>query len=94
MRVAAQIVDRIAPPTPKQIRRARVASGLTQTQAAQCVSAAATKAYRSWQGYEVDVGQKDHRKIPLALWELFLLMTDQHPSLRLQKRVRTATKEA
>ena len=59
-------------------------AGLTQTEAAELISPAQIKPYRSWQGYETAEGQKDGRAIPLAVWELFLLLTNQHPTLVLK----------
>jgi hypothetical protein len=82
------ISDRITRPTPEEIRAARKAAGLTQAQAAVLVSPAQGKsAYRVWQTYEVDTGKPGHRDIPLATWELFLMLTGQHQTLKLtQKR--------
>lgn len=82
---AIPISDRIEQPTPEEVRQARDKAGLTQTQAAQLVSPAQVKPYRSWQCYEVAAGQKSGRAIPLAVWELFLLLTNQHPSMALHK---------
>lgn len=78
------ITERITQPTPGQVRAARLAAGLTQVQAAILVSPASKKPYRTWQGYESPIGSKDHRAIPLATWELFLLLTNQHPALKLK----------
>jgi hypothetical protein len=85
------INERVAQPTPQEVRAARKAAGLTQTQAASLVSPAQGRsAYRRWQGYEAEIGQSDHRAIPLSTWELFLLLIDQHPTLRLvSKRAKT-----
>lgn len=80
------IVERIAPPTPAQVRAAREAAGLTQTQAATLISVSRAKPYRTWQNYELAADQRDHRDIPLAVWELFLLLTDQHPTHRMIDR--------
>lgn len=77
------ISDRIQQPSPAQIRQARKAVGLTQAQAAQLISPAQSKPYRSWQSYEVAEGMPTARAIPLASWELFLLLTDQHPNMKL-----------
>lgn len=80
------IGDRVSQPTPEDIRRSRRHAGLTQAGAAQLVSAAVGKPYRTWQGYEVLQGLAGHRAMPLATWELFLLLTHQHPSFRLVAR--------
>lgn len=38
----------------------------------------------------MEFGLPDHRAIPLPTWELFLLLTEQHPTLKLTKK-RTAS---
>ena len=58
------------PPTPEEIREARVNSGLTQTEAAHKVQAS----LRGWQQWEAG-----HRAMPLGLFELFMLKTGQWP---------------
>ncbi len=58
-------------PSPAEVRAARSAAGLTQTQAAELVHAK----LRTWQHWEADAGTEDAREIPLASWELFLLKT-------------------
>jgi len=86
------IVERINQPTPQEIRAARKAAGLTQAQAAALISPAQGKSsYRAWQVYEVEVGLPDHRAIPLPTWELFLLLTKQHPTLNLTQKRSTST---
>lgn len=80
------ITHRVSQPTPDEIRLVRERVGLTQAQAAQLVSAAQNQPYRTWQGYEVDAGKPGHRTIPLATWELFLLLADHHPTHRLARR--------
>lgn len=60
-------MDQITQPTPAQIKSARTAAGLTQTQAAQLVHAG----LKTWQNWESETGEG--RKIPLASWELFLI---------------------
>lgn len=76
------IVERISQPSPEEVREARERVGLTQTQAAWLVSSAVTAGYKTWAGYEQPVGARNHRAIPLAVWELFLLLTGQHPTMR------------
>lgn len=91
----APILERVSAPTSEQVRQARVAAGLTQTQAAQLTSPAQVKPYATWQGYEVDETNPRHRAIPLATWELFLLLTGQHSSLVLRRQPKqAASKEA
>lgn len=78
--------SKLPQPTPEQVRAARNAAGLTQTEAAQLVGPAGEKGYRTWQRFEFPPGNKDHRAIHPGLWELFLLLTDQHPGFRLSRR--------
>lgn len=73
-------------PTPEEVKVARKAAGLTQTQAAQVIGQAGVKGYRTWQRFEYTVDNKDHRAINPKLWELFLLLTDQHPTMKLVRR--------
>lgn len=58
-------------PTPEEVRAAREAAGLTQTQAAEVVRGT----LRAWQGWEAPAGQADARRMHPGLWELFLLKT-------------------
>lgn len=83
------ITERIIQPTPDEIRAARERAKLNQTQAAGLVSPATAAGYKTWSGYEQPVGTRNHRAIPLAAWELFLLLTNQHPSMHLNMRVST-----
>ena len=57
-----------ANPTPAEVRAAREAAGLTQTQAAALVHATA----RNWQQWEQEAGSNARRMHP-GLWELFRL---------------------
>lgn len=77
------IRHKLPQPTPEQIRAARKAVGLSQTAAIQLVSDAGAKGYRTWQRFEAPMGSHDHREIPNGTWELFLLLTDQHPTHRM-----------
>lgn len=72
---------RLAPPSSEEVREARLRAGLTQAQALGLVSYDPSTSYRTWQSYEVPEGRKEHRAIPSATWELFLLLTGQHPFL-------------
>lgn len=54
-------------PSPEEIRAARVAAGLTQTQAATLVHVTP----RNWQQWEDSTGGQNARKMPAGLWELF-----------------------
>lgn len=80
------IAQRVSPPTPAEVLAARTRAGLTQTQAAALISPAGTAAYKTWAGYETSLDNPNHRKIPLATWELFLLVTGQHEAFRLQNK--------
>lgn len=57
-----------------QVRAARVRAGLTQDQAAYLVHLSSGI---RWSEYERGI-----RNIDQARWELFLLLTEQHPRLR------------
>lgn len=78
----------LAAPTPDDVRMARKAAGLSQTEAAQLMSSGVSgdKAYRTWQRYEAPADSASHRPIPSDVWEFFLLLTDQHPAYRLGAR--------
>jgi hypothetical protein len=78
--------EKLPQPAPEEVRAARKVSGLSQTGASQLVSDAGTKGYRTWQRYEAPLGSTEHRHIPNGIWELFLLLTDQHPTLRAVSR--------
>lgn len=80
------IVERVDQPAPDDVRQAREKAALTQAQAAELVSTAKTTPYKTWAGYETPEGQRNHRAIPLSTWELFLLLINQHPSLKLSKK--------
>ncbi|WP_198952851.1 MULTISPECIES: hypothetical protein [unclassified Achromobacter] len=87
------IADRISPPTPEEVRNARLSAGLTQTQAAQLVCGDGAHVYRVWNQYEVPVEQVVHRPIPLAMWELFLLSIGHHPRLKLTRKQLTSFRD-
>lgn len=77
----APIAERVAQPLPEDVREARHIAGLTQAEAARLISSAGQQPCRTWQSYEAAKGEKGHRQMPLAAWELFLLLTGQHPTL-------------
>jgi hypothetical protein len=85
--------DKLPQPYPEQVRAARKMAGLSQTQASQLVSDAGEKSYRTWQRYEAPEGSADHRPIPNGTWELFLLLTDQHPTHMMVDRRALPTEE-
>ncbi len=57
-------------PLPKEIRQARLSSGLTQSQAAELVHGS----LRAWQQWEAG-----DRRMPPGLWELFLIKSGRRP---------------
>jgi DNA-binding transcriptional regulator YiaG len=63
--------------TPADIKAARIASGMTQTDAGASVGGT----LRTWQDWE-----SGKRAMPSAAWDLFLLVTDQHPTHRMIER--------
>jgi hypothetical protein len=70
-------------PTPEQIRTARhsaVQGGryMTMSEAAKIVRVS----MRTWQNWEAPTGSKENRLMPLGLWELFLVKTNQKPPVR------------
>lgn len=58
-------------PTSVEIRAAREAASLTQTQAATLIHAT----LRAWQGWEAAEGEASARRMHPGLWELFKLKT-------------------
>ncbi len=58
-------------PTPKQIKAARNAAGLTQTQAGALVGVLK----RTWVAWESDEDKPSHRNMPYAKWELFKILS-------------------
>ena len=76
------IAERISAPRPDEIRAARERVGLTPDSAGALVSAS-KQPRRTWEKWEKEIGTDKHREMPQASWELFLLLTDQHPSLKL-----------
>lgn len=63
--------------TPAEIKAARTAANLTQTQAGSAVGGT----LRTWQDWE-----SGRRAMPVAAWDLFLLHTGQHPTHVLTER--------
>ena len=56
-------------PTPEEITKSRKYAGLTQTEAAKLVHSG----LRAWQGWEAKEGDKGHRAMHPAIYELFLI---------------------
>lgn len=62
-------------PTPKEIKKARLAAGLSQAAAAELIYST----LRSWQNWEAEEGAistggfSTHRRMHPGLWELFLI---------------------
>lgn len=63
-------------PTPAEIRAARIAADLTQSQAAALVHAS----LNTWQQWEAPVGSSSARQMHPASWELFRIKTGQVPA--------------
>lgn len=76
MRHAKPLLERL--PSPAVITIARTAAGLSQAEAAHLVH---LQAQPRWAEYE-----NGKRRPDLARWELFLLLTNQHPNFRLTTR--------
>jgi DNA-binding transcriptional regulator YiaG len=64
-------------PTAEQVRAAREAAGLTQSQAAELCH----RKLRAWQ-----YAESGQAALDAAAWELFQLKTDQHPTARIALR--------
>lgn len=64
-------------PEPGQVRAARQRAGHTQTRAGQLVGGT----LRTWQDWE-----SGKRAMPAATIALYLLLTDQHPDMRLTRK--------
>lgn len=67
-----------ARPSPDEIMAARLAAGHTQDEAARLVHLSRRD---RWSEFERGI-----RPIEPARWELYLLLTDQHPTWRLARR--------
>lgn len=65
----------LAPPTPLEVKAARAAAGITQEAAAALIYQFSSA---NWRAYE-----SGRIKIHPSSWELFLLKTNQHPTLKL-----------
>ena len=72
------------PPPPDEIKALRTFFGLTQSEAATQVHVQ----LRAWQWWE-----SGQRKMPVGLWELFLIKTDHHPKFKLQHRISEKNKK-
>ena len=70
----------MAIPSPKELKIARKAAGLTAAAAAKLVGVSTV----TWQRWEGQTARKT--EIHYAHWELFLLRTGTHPSLRVVAR--------
>jgi transcriptional regulator with XRE-family HTH domain len=68
-------------PTKEQVKEARLKAGLTQKQAAEVLKIQNDSHWRRWELGGSNMSENDY--------ELFLLLTDQHPVYRLAKRRNT-----
>lgn len=82
--IVTPIADRVSRPDPETIRNCRISVGLTQEQAALMIKE--TGHYQVWCGYEAPTKSQRHHKISLAEWELFLLLTNNHPTFKLERK--------
>ncbi|MDB6366733.1 hypothetical protein PH242_03295 [Photorhabdus bodei] len=80
MATGTMIINRIGKPLPKDVRSARIASGMTQLQAAERFSYALV----SWQQKEAE--GKTNRSLSSGEYELLLLLADAHPDYELKTR--------
>ena len=64
-------------PTPEEVKQARKKAGLTQQQAAELLGVG----LKGFQHCEYGI-----RVMPASTWELFLLKTDQHETLKLTSK--------
>lgn len=75
------IAERVTLPSPDEVRAARENAGLSQDAAGKLVSTS-NQPRRTWDKWESS-NQTNAREIPLPTWELFLLLTGQHPYMAL-----------
>lgn len=73
---------RVPAPTPEDVRAARKRAGLNQAEAAELVGVAEKEPRKTWASYELPRDSANARTISRATWELFLMLTGQHPHLR------------
>ena len=71
-------IDMTTPPTPDDVLQARQAAGQTQEEAAAVVGLSGGI---RWSEYE-----RDERRMDPVRWQLYLLVTEQHPTHQLAKR--------
>lgn len=82
MTINRPIAERVSVPSPAEVKAARERAGLTPHAAGALISSA-EQPRRTWEKWEKERGTVNHREMPQATWELFLLLTDQHPTLTL-----------
>lgn len=75
--------DPFTPPTPEQVRAARLATGLSQGEAAAVVHRAERKRWNEW-----ETPGANHRPMQLDTWHLFLLRTGLIPLQIIKKGAR------
>lgn len=64
-------MSKLGSPTKEEVKAARIAAGLTQKQAAECIG---RNQYQRWGEFE-----RGSRQMSGAEWEMFLVKTNQHP---------------
>lgn len=67
-----------------QVKQARLAAGLSAREAGGLVGVSGL----TWQRWEGQSSRKT--EIPYAAWQLFLLLTEQHPEYRLERKEKAA----
>lgn len=80
------ISQRVSQPSPDLIKEVRQNAKLTQADAAAIILGEDDGSYRRWVGYETPIADVSHVPIPLAMWELFLLITSQHRHFIIARR--------
>jgi transcriptional regulator with XRE-family HTH domain len=74
--------------SPAAIQAARAAAALTMQQAADLLGLSGKSRWAEW---ERPRDAKGAREPSLAIWNLFLLLTDQHPEWSLKRREATTS---
>ena len=79
-----EIATRLRQPSPQEIQDTRLRLGLTPDEAGRLITHR-PKPGQIWRRYEPS---RRPRTMPLASWELFLLVTGQHPTHQMSLRSR------
>jgi hypothetical protein len=68
-------------PEPAEVKRARLQAGHTQEQAVRTIGRKGRESRKRWSEFETGA-----RPMQRETWELYLLLTDQHPILHVLPR--------